>query len=162
MEKQAECAAAMSSSGLVLPLASSLRAFHVTSNVPSPDESRVVWPEPSVRVPFQTVWAVRMVAMLRSFIGAYGTERVDWLSHPRHKPTLPARGLSADWVERGRCRSGPDGRDPDVKQGKAADCVGEARRDRLAGLPAAVADEREGTDDDCDDELERELDVCVR
>ncbi|GAA2092783.1 hypothetical protein GCM10009801_59520 [Streptomyces albiaxialis] len=28
-----------------------------------PDESKVTTPEPSVRLPFQTVWAVRVVAM---------------------------------------------------------------------------------------------------
>jgi hypothetical protein len=41
IEKHAECAAAISSSGLVRPLGSSAREAHVTSYVPSPDDSRV-------------------------------------------------------------------------------------------------------------------------
>ena len=41
IEKQDECAAAMSSSGLVLPFGSSARAGHETSYVPSPLDSRV-------------------------------------------------------------------------------------------------------------------------
>ena len=42
IEKHDECAAAISSSGLVLPLAaSSVRAGQETSYVPRPDDSRV-------------------------------------------------------------------------------------------------------------------------
>src|SRR5688500_6815089 len=63
MEKHAEWAAAISSSGLVLPLASSVRAGQDTSKVPSPDESRVTLPAPSKRLPSQWVDAVRVVAM---------------------------------------------------------------------------------------------------
>ncbi len=68
IEKHAECAAAISSSGLVFPLGSSVRAGQETSYVPRPDDSRVTWPEPpSRRAPSQWVFAVRVVAMRSSF-----------------------------------------------------------------------------------------------
>ena len=67
MEKHAEWAAAISSSGLVLPFESSARAGQETSNVPRPDESRVALPAPSKRLPSQWVDAERVVAMVRSF-----------------------------------------------------------------------------------------------
>lgn len=57
IEKQEECAAAMSSSGLVFPFGSSVRAGQETSYVPRPEESRVTTPEPLRRSPCQTVWA---------------------------------------------------------------------------------------------------------
>src|SRR5690348_2561437 len=61
IEKQAECAPAISSSGLVLPFASSARDGQETGNVPMPEDSKVVSPEPSNRVPDQTVVALRSV-----------------------------------------------------------------------------------------------------
>ncbi len=62
IEKHAECAAAMSSSGLVLPFGSSDRAGQETGYVPMPDDARVTWPLPSTRLPSQAVCAVRVVA----------------------------------------------------------------------------------------------------
>src|SRR6476620_2130009 len=53
----------MSSSGLVLPLASSAREGHDTSYVPMPLDSRETFPEPSNRDPSQWVVALRVVAM---------------------------------------------------------------------------------------------------
>jgi hypothetical protein len=64
IEKHDECAAAMSSSGLVFPFAASEREGHDTSNVPTPELSSVTWPEPSNSEPCQTVVAFRVVAML--------------------------------------------------------------------------------------------------
>src|SRR5690606_29987803 len=58
-----ECAAAMSSSGLVLPLGSSVRAGQETSNVPLPDDSSVTWPLPVKRSPSQWALAVRVADM---------------------------------------------------------------------------------------------------
>ena len=63
IEKHAECAAAMSSSGLVNPFGSSERAGQETGNVPVPDDSRVTSPLPSSRLPFQTVDELRVVAI---------------------------------------------------------------------------------------------------
>src|SRR3954449_9335134 len=61
MEKQAECAAAMSSSGLVTPPASSAARFgKFTSKVPTLELDSSTWPDPSCRVPFQAVRAVRV------------------------------------------------------------------------------------------------------
>ena len=57
----AECAAAMSSSGLVVPPASSAaRLGKLTSKVPTLELDSSTWPEPSCRVPFQAVRAVRV------------------------------------------------------------------------------------------------------
>ena len=75
IEKHAACAAAISSSGLVLPPASSVeRAFQLTvcpPMTPLVDESIV--PEPSSRLPFQVTSARRSVAMtLPSFDGCVG------------------------------------------------------------------------------------------
>jgi hypothetical protein len=70
IEKHAECAAAMSSSGLVLPFGSSAREGQETPKVPIPEESKVVSPEPSNRVPVQTVLAVRSVMSLLGFSSA--------------------------------------------------------------------------------------------
>src|SRR5450756_2708071 len=49
IEKQVACAAPSSSSGLVLPFASFAREGQLTSNVPTPEDSRVTWPAPSSR-----------------------------------------------------------------------------------------------------------------
>lgn len=57
IEKQLECAAAMSSSGLVLPFAFSARDGQDTGYAPIPEESRVTTPLPSSRLPSQTVCA---------------------------------------------------------------------------------------------------------
>src|SRR5690606_27464819 len=63
MEKQEECAAAMSSSGEVLPLAASALDGQETSKVPTPEVSSETVPEPSSSAPFHCVVAVRVVAM---------------------------------------------------------------------------------------------------
>src|SRR3954451_3216611 len=63
IEKQEECAAAINSSGLVLPLGSSERAAHDTSYVPTPDDCNDTLPLPSARPPFHVVAALRVVAM---------------------------------------------------------------------------------------------------
>nr|BAE95431.1 hypothetical protein [Streptomyces kanamyceticus] len=65
MEKQLECAAAISSSGLVLPFASSARDGQDTACSPMPEESKVTVPEPSVSEPSQTVCAERVVATMQ-------------------------------------------------------------------------------------------------
>lgn len=62
MEKQAECAAAMSSSGLVRPLGASARDAQVSSKLPTPEESRLTEPLPASSGPSQRVVAVRTVA----------------------------------------------------------------------------------------------------
>lgn len=69
MEKQLEWAAAISSSGLVLPLASCARDAHVTGCWPMPEESKVTTPLPSSRLPSHTVCAVRVVATMIPFDG---------------------------------------------------------------------------------------------
>src|SRR5947209_14670060 len=63
IEKHDECAAAISSSGLVLPLGSSERAAHDTSYVPMPDDCNATLPLPSARPPFHVVVALRVVAI---------------------------------------------------------------------------------------------------
>ncbi|GEM_PF-4829881 len=68
IEKQVACAAPSSSSGLVLPFASSARAGQLTSNVPVPEDSRVTWPAPSSNEPSQWARAVRVVAMVVSSV----------------------------------------------------------------------------------------------
>src|SRR3954453_23748707 len=66
MAKQDACAAAISSSGLGLPAAPSGGRFgHDTSKVPRPELARSVRPDPSCRVPFHAVRAVR-VAIVHS------------------------------------------------------------------------------------------------
>src|SRR3954469_11766104 len=61
MAKHAECAAAMSSSGLVTPPASSAARFgKFTSKVPTLELDSSTWPDPSCRVPVQAVRAVRV------------------------------------------------------------------------------------------------------
>ena len=93
MEKHAECAAAISSSGLVLPLASSVRAAQDTSKVPMPEDSRVTWPAPSKRLPSQCVVALRVVAMPAS-LPATGAGSAEWagehlLRRDRRRRDLP-------------------------------------------------------------------------
>ena len=89
IEKHDACAAAISSSGLVAPSASSeVRLGHETSKVPSPELVSSVRPEPSCRVPVQAVRAVR-VGMTplpvgrRPLMGGVGG------------PTLPGGGATA-------------------------------------------------------------------
>jgi hypothetical protein len=53
MEKQVEWAAAISSSGLVLPLACSARAGQLTSKLPAPEETSSTSPWPSFSEPSQ-------------------------------------------------------------------------------------------------------------
>src|SRR5690606_6444466 len=67
MLKHDECAAAMSSSGVVVCSAPSLRAFQFTGNAPMP-EAGVTVPDPSIRVPAQAVVAslVTLMDLLRS------------------------------------------------------------------------------------------------
>lgn len=69
MEKQLECAAAISSSGLVLPLASWEREAQVTGCASmAPEESKLTTPLPSRRLPSQTVCAERVVATISPFL----------------------------------------------------------------------------------------------
>ena len=63
IEKHVECAAAISSSGLVLPFGCSARAGQLTSKLPRPDETSSTSPWPSNRDPSQCASAVRTVAM---------------------------------------------------------------------------------------------------
>ena len=95
IEKHAECAAAISSSGLVLPLASSARAGHDTSYVPMPEDSRVTWPAPSKRLPSQWVLALRVVPWVHSVVG------VDFARLARGESATPVSerlaGRSAEW-----------------------------------------------------------------
>ncbi|GAA3206581.1 hypothetical protein GCM10017690_13700 [Microbacterium terregens] len=57
MLKQEACAAAISSSGVVTEVDPSLRAFQLMSNVPMPEDWNATVPDPSVKLPFQTVVA---------------------------------------------------------------------------------------------------------
>lgn len=52
IEKHAECAAAITSSELVTPFASALRAGQETGKTPTPEELSVTSPLPSKSVPF--------------------------------------------------------------------------------------------------------------
>src|SRR5690606_38466390 len=68
IEKQLECAAAISSSGLVFPFASSARDAQVTGwSAMLPEESKLTTPLPLKRFPSQTVCAERVAAMTPSF-----------------------------------------------------------------------------------------------
>src|SRR5829696_8128015 len=67
IEKHAEWAAAISSSGLVRPLGSSARDAHVTGNFPTPDDSRLTSPDPSKSAPSHRVVACRVVAMAADY-----------------------------------------------------------------------------------------------
>src|SRR6478736_1470147 len=162
MEKHAECAAAISSSGLVFPPAASVRAFQVTSKVPRPELSSVVLPEPSVRLPVHTVWALRVVAMSLLNVGSIRVR------HPRPGPPFPILGirpppctdnpLSEDYdrvAEPGRLL--PDGGDGDVDQGQATDAMGQAGGHRLPVLDLARSDNGQDCNHNGDDELDAQL-----
>src|SRR6476469_9282765 len=96
----------MSSSGLVLPLASSAREGHDTSYVPMPLDSRLTFPEPSNRDPSPWVVALRVVAMGASSC-VWGCV---WGLRPQPSvavlPTVP--GLDAGWETGARERPHPD------------------------------------------------------
>jgi hypothetical protein len=64
MLKHEECAAAMSSSGVVTEVEPSLRAFQFTANGPWFELSRATDPDPSNRVPFQLVVASLVTLMV--------------------------------------------------------------------------------------------------
>ena len=65
IEKHAEWAAAMSSSGLVFPFGSSAREAQLTSSGPkAPLPASWIVPEPSINVPRQVVLIVRSVAIV--------------------------------------------------------------------------------------------------
>src|SRR5829696_7698424 len=73
MSKQEACAAAISSSGLVLPSAASeVRFGQETSKVPRPELASSVRPEPSCSVPVQAVRAVRVAIGAPSGVAALG------------------------------------------------------------------------------------------
>ena len=73
IEKHDECAAAMSSSGVVTEPEPSLRAFQLTANGPWWELARSTSPDPSKRVPCHVVLA-SLVTLMRSsrFPGAPG------------------------------------------------------------------------------------------
>jgi hypothetical protein len=75
MEKQLACAAAISSSGLVLAPASSVRARQLTGNGPATPLASVVWPLPSVSVPSQVALARRRIAMMVPPVARRGRRR---------------------------------------------------------------------------------------
>ncbi len=68
IEKQEAWAAAINSSGLVLPPWASERAFQSTANGPDAPEVSVVVPAPVIRSPSQWVDAVESSAMVVPFI----------------------------------------------------------------------------------------------
>jgi hypothetical protein len=70
MLKHDECAAAISSSGLVRPFGSSARDAQETSYDPRCEESRDTVPDPLVSEPLHCALAVRVVAMECSFDSA--------------------------------------------------------------------------------------------
>src|SRR3954469_14828871 len=99
MAKHAAWAAAISSSGLVVPPASSAARWgKLTSKVPTLELESSTWPDPSCRVPFQAVRAVR-VGMGFLPTGA----ALSWTAR-RRGPTRPACALPS-----ARPRSGGDG-----------------------------------------------------
>lgn len=63
IEKQDACAAPRSSSGLVCPFGSALRAGHDTLKVPAPDETNETEPDPSSKFPFQIADAFLVVVI---------------------------------------------------------------------------------------------------
>src|SRR6478735_5330343 len=86
MLKQVECAAAMSSSGLVRPSGFSARDAQVTSKVPVLDESRETLPAPSRSEPSQWAFAIRVVAV------AMLASKVSWCAvalHPASDQVAP-------------------------------------------------------------------------
>ena len=73
IEKHAECAAAISSSGLVLPFGSSARDGQLTASSPNaPLPAAWIVPAPSIRVPCQVVLIVRSVAMPPVLLAEFG------------------------------------------------------------------------------------------
>jgi hypothetical protein len=68
MEKQAACAAPSSSSGLVCPLGSALRAGHETLNMPTPEDTKETVPFPSNKFPFQIAEAFLVVVIEFLFV----------------------------------------------------------------------------------------------
>jgi hypothetical protein len=68
IEKHAACAAPRSSSGLVSPFGSWLRAGQETSNVPAPEDTRATDPFPSIKVPFHIAEAFLVVVIGVLFI----------------------------------------------------------------------------------------------
>jgi hemoglobin len=82
IEKQVECAAAISSSGLVLPLGASTRAGQLTSKLPRPDETSSTSPSPSFSEPSQWASAVLTAAMIVNSL-------MWWLSSAHAMPILP-------------------------------------------------------------------------
>jgi hypothetical protein len=77
IEKQAECAAPRSSSGVVVSVLPFERAAQVTGSWAAPDESSVTVPEPDLRSPFQTVVDVLVTAVVDSLVPDMETSRVD-------------------------------------------------------------------------------------
>jgi hypothetical protein len=74
MLKHEECAAAMSSSGVVTDVEPSLRAFQFTGSGPWLELSRATSPDPSVRLPFQEVVA-SLVTLIVSSVSAVRARR---------------------------------------------------------------------------------------
>lgn len=68
MEKQAACAAPRSSSGLVCPFGSALRAGHETLKVPTPEDTKETVPDPSSKFPFQIAAAFLVVVIEILFV----------------------------------------------------------------------------------------------
>src|SRR5205823_2148467 len=67
IERQVACAAAISSSGLVMPLGSSERAGQLTSSPPTaPLDTVSILPLPLIRSPSHVTWALRSVAIRSS------------------------------------------------------------------------------------------------
>ncbi len=64
MLKHDECAAAMSSSGVVVVSEPSLRAFQLIGKVPRFEEEKATLPDPSIREPFQVVVASLVTGMV--------------------------------------------------------------------------------------------------
>src|SRR4029079_8267296 len=65
IEKQAACAAPISSSGLVLPLGASVRLGQVTGSGPAAPLAKETVPEPSARPPCQAAVAVETSSAIR-------------------------------------------------------------------------------------------------
>src|SRR3954447_9340998 len=134
----------MSSSGLVLPFADSAREGQLTSKVPTPELSRLTWPEPSKREPSQCVLAVRVVPMPCSFavLSARpdGTPAVVEATAPA-SPAVPATA-SGPPVETGDRSASGERRVVErlLRQPRARGHVGGDVLEPLAGLhPGAYA-----------------------
>ena len=70
MLKHEACAAAMSSSGVVVDVDPSLRAFQFTGREAAPEDTSETVPSPSVREPFQAVVASLVTVMMPLFLVA--------------------------------------------------------------------------------------------